>query len=563
MAFIPIYRVLQMVIARNGATVAEGNMPLMLVNPEMEETLSEYITNDDVINMPQMIFRKPAGTNPSIVWGEWEEFVEYEGDTSIYAKTSPQFLALFETVGDQVTFYNKASGPRYAFGFKYIGDTPEGLKKFHQVFIYDGSVHENPGTDFLQGSYYSGGSYTYYDFMFGVTINQETYEAMPFVVRPFYHKPAQTGDSAPVYVPSYSGSTLTSLMQNMYICFMNVYVPSSDPYTEHADPSEPAIPDGSYDDSSDAISLPSVPALNLSLSHFMSAYSPSVAQLNDLADWLWGDYAGVDRHIAKFFADPTDAIISLHMLPFTPDTSTDIHVTIGQFDTLQEMPPVTAQFKDIDCGSLDILPYWDNYLDCNPYTRYTLVLPFVGEVQLDPDEILRETVSVLYRVDVLSGAFVCFVKTATKILAQYAGNCSLQVPVSSASYAQANAAILRVAMGAVGMMAGGVSGAAALSNTAEGALTVSNSKVNHSHSGSIAGTAGFLGTMKPYLLIHRASQCVPAKQNQFGGYPLLVTGTLGDFAGWTSVESIILDGIPFTLEEVEAFRQILHDGIII
>lgn len=385
------------------------------------------------------------------------------------------------------------------------------------------------------------------------------------------------------YSSAWTNMTRGAASHDMWVILNNLVppLPPTDPYAPGGI-SEPQEPQGTFDDVSDEISLPSVPALNLALNNFISAYAPSLPELNDLASFIWGDYSGVDRRIAKFFADPTDAIISLHMMPFSPSTSSAIEVTIGRYGSSVTMPPITRQFEDVDCGTITIDPYWDNYLDYNPYTRLTLALPYVGEVQLDPDEVMGQAVNVLYRCDVLSGAFVCFISVPDKILAQYSGNCSLSVPISSASYAQANAAIMQLAVSAVGLGSAAVGYSAAMeagagkeiasagahageasSAAGSSAMSVLNAKVNHSHSGNIAGVAGFLGRQKPYLLIHRARQSVPEDANAYHGYPCNVTMVLSDLTGFTMIKHVIMDDLPFTREEINDLRAILAAGIYV
>ena len=372
-----------------------------------------------------------------------------------------------------------------------------------------------------------------------------------------------------------------------YLLFGNIPITSGDPYADTGESAEDQVQtgpaQGSHDDTSDTISIPGAPALNLSLNHFISAYVPDITALNGLADFIWGNYDRTDssKKLSKLFADPSDAIISLHMLPFEPSTSTSIEVTIGRYGTSINMPPLTAQFKDITCGSITIDPYWANYLDHNPFTRYTLFLPYVGEVQLDPDEITGETISVDYRVDCLTGAFVCFVSTATKILAQYQGNCSLQAPTSSADYSRLNSAILTAATAAVGgavgigaaaagagsvgagIAAGAGEAARNIPSFAGNAMNVQQAKVNHSHSGALGGASGFMGSQKPYLLIHRARQSVPADANTFKGYPCNAKFNLSDLegSGFTVVRNIKLDGLKLSEGELEELRGILGSGI--
>ena len=407
----------------------------------------------------------------------------------------------------------------------------------------------------------------------------------------YYSNDAAHGyNSEPVYFTSQTDYYWTAYAQVIAaLCTGNYYVPGNnyDPYADTGESAEDQVQtgpaQGSHDDSTDTISIPGAPALNLTLNHFLSAYVPDITTLNGLADFIWGNYDRFDssKKLSKLFADPSDAIISLHMLPFEPSSSTAIEVTVGRYGSGVNMPPLTAQFKDISCGSVTIDPYWANYLDHNPFTRYTLFLPYVGEVQLDPDEITGETISVDYRVDCLTGAFVCFVSTSTKILAQYQGNCSLQVPTSSADYSRLNSAILTAATAAVGgavgigaaaasagtvgagIAAGAGEAAKGLPGLAGNAMNVQQSKVNHSHSGALGGASGFMGSQKPYLLIHRARQSVPADANVFKGYPCNAKFNLSDLEGFgfTSVRSIKLDGIKLTDGELEELRQILSAGV--
>ena len=343
---------------------------------------------------------------------------------------------------------------------------------------------------------------------------------------------------------------------------------------------------GDFDDTSDVIALPDTPLVNLSLNHFISAYVPSINDINDLADWIWGNYDKFDstKVLGKLFTEPMDSILSLHMLPFTPASSTAIAVTIGNFATGLTMKPLTLQFTDIDCGSLTFSEYWGNYLDYNPYTKIVLCLPFVGQVDLDADEVMGKSVSVKYRVDNLTGAFVCFVYIdSDKILGQYSGECMLQVPVTAGSYAAMNAAIATIACtaaasfggataaaigggygGMIGVEKGLQMGGQALGETlASGSSNVNGMKLQVSHSGALTGTAGFLGVMKPYAIIHRPRQCVPEHYNELAGYPSNITKTLGDCSGFTSVRTMVYDGLPFTDGEILALDSILKGGIFI
>lgn len=478
------------------------------------------------------------------------------------------------SVGQRLYIYNPDIGDMFSFTYDKVNAT---------FFRYGVSVYGS----YTQGSNlsistpdngYSEGAYSRPYAWLGFYYNDATLQFVPMATKGY----PSTSNRLMFYgvIDAIAANNIFST--TLAVIFTNNMPtpkpPSADPYESGGTSSaQTGAATGNFDDTSDSISVPSSPALNLSLNHFLSAYVPTLTQLNDLADYIWGNYDKTDssKVLSKILANPQDAIVGLFMLPFTPGSSTAIEVTIGSYGTSVNMAPLTAQFVDVDCGTLTIEEYWGNYLDYNPYTRITLFLPGVGEVQLDPDEVMGVSLSVLYRVDCLTGNFVCFVSGDNKIFAQYQGNCALQVPISSADYSRLNQAMLQAALGAVGAVAGvataggavaaAMEGAEAAAGGASTALNIMNSKVNHSHSGTLSGSGFFMGSQKPYVIIHRARQSVPEYANKYYGYPCNVTFTLGDLegSGFTSVKSIILDGLPYTDGELQELRSILAAGVIL
>lgn len=348
--------------------------------------------------------------------------------------------------------------------------------------------------------------------------------------------------------------------------------PNVNPYAD-GDFSEPSgDPTGDYDDTSDVISVPSVPSFNLGITSLINVWVPSTTDINNLANYLWSNFDLTDptKTLSKMFTDPLSYILSLHMLPFTVDSSTAITVTLAGLATTVSMPPATVQFKDIDCGSVTINEYWGNYLDYT-YTKIVLCLPFCGQVDLDPDEVMGQTIKVKYRVDIITGAFVCFVYIdGDKVLGQYAGNCAAQIPISAADFSRLNAAVLGVAGAAASAFgSAALGGQGGMLNGASGGLISSiaansqNAKVRAQHSGGLTGAPGFMGIQKPYLIIHRPRQSVPEDYEQFKGYPSNVTMQLSSCTGFTSVREIKLNGLPFTDGELTELKSILEGGVIL
>ncbi len=214
--------------------------------------------------------------------------------------------------------------------------------------------------------------------------------------------------------------------------------------------------------------------------------------------------------------------------------------------------------------------------------------------------------------------------TLDSILYQFTGNCATQIPVTATQYADAvrSAISLAAAIGTVALLAGagapaaGAAGAAimpgvdpvgllnspgmvpvdselfgtmsqynfmtAASDTGAvlksaggtlknvgmihaGASAVENVmgiKPSVQRSGAIGGAAGMLGTQTPYLIFTRPRQAVPENQSKYTGYPSFMTKQLSELTGFTQIQSIHLEGIPCTANELAEIDALLKSGVI-
>ena len=304
-------------------------------------------------------------------------------------------------------------------------------------------------------------------------------------------------------------------------------------------------------------------------SNFVSIYNPTRANVQALKNYLWSSQIG--DTLKKLYNNPMDSIISLHMVPVTPTTTTGT-IHIGGTDTEVEGRPVTNQYVTLSCGSLTIGEYWAAYLDYNPYTKLYLYLPFCGMHSVDTDEFMGQTLSIRYDVDVVTGDCLCSVSGSraggmSTILYQYAGNCSVEIPVSAANYNARISAGLGLVGSAVGIAAaaatGGMTAPLAATAVASTAANVLSGKTRVERSGALAGSAAWMGPLKPYLILVQPTQCLPDGQASFTGYPSYITAAVGDLTGYTEFAEIHLDGIAATDAEKAEIEQILRTGVIL
>lgn len=214
--------------------------------------------------------------------------------------------------------------------------------------------------------------------------------------------------------------------------------------------------------------------------------------------------------------------------------------------------------------------------------------------------------------------------TLDSVIYQFTGNCATQIPVTATQYADAvrSAISLAAAIGTVALLAGsgasaaGTAGASimpgvdpvgllnspgmvpvdselfgamsqynfmtasseagAVLKSAGGTLknvgmihagasaveNVMGIKPSVQRSGAIGGAAGMLGTQTPYLIFTRPRQAVPENQSTYTGYPSFMTKQLSELTGFTQIQSIHLEGIPCTANELAEIDALLKSGVI-
>lgn len=337
--------------------------------------------------------------------------------------------------------------------------------------------------------------------------------------------------------------------------------PSTDPYEK--DPngtSGTGGGGGSFDNTSTPVEIPNLPSISAASTGFISLFNPSLGELNDLASYMWSDLFQIDGW-KKLFADPMDAILGLSIVPVAVPSGGKREVKVGNIGTGKELTLAASQFVKVDCGSIDVNEYWGAYLDYEPYTQAQIFLPYIGTRPISVDEIMGKTVRVVYHVDILTGACCCFVKCGNSVLYTYNGQCSIPIPITGANYASVVNGVISIAASVGSLVAtGGSSAPTAIPAIASSAVNQMKPQVEKS--GSISGSAGVLNMQTPYLILIRPRQALPSKQNEFIGYPSLITVQLTELEGYTEVQSIHLENIPATQEELAEIESLLKGGVI-
>lgn len=338
----------------------------------------------------------------------------------------------------------------------------------------------------------------------------------------------------------------------------------SDPYEDDDD--DPRGGGGDHNKQGDVIEIPDMPVSDVTDSKLITVYNPSLSQLQNFGNYLWSDEWDVEA-LKKIFQNPWEGIIGLSIVPVQPVAGQSRNIHLGNLDVPVSMPRVVQQFVDVNCGSVNIREYYGSYLDYSPYTSAEIYLPYVGTRPLDIDTIMKGTVSVKYRVDVISGACACYVLVDGSVMYQYSGSCSGQIPITAGNFGSVISGALSAGVSVAGTVAsiasGGGNVAGAIGGISATASSVMGMKTHVEKGGSVAGVSGFLGVQKPYIILTYPNRCVPSNQNQFIGYPSYSNVLLSSIHGYNEIDTIHLENVAATSEELTEIESILKSGVIL
>lgn len=356
-----------------------------------------------------------------------------------------------------------------------------------------------------------------------------------------------------------------------------------DPYN---DPNNPDLIGGDDDiPGGDMISIPSLPGVGVVSSGMIGLFNPTVSQMQLLADYMWTDFGGtgsttedilkeIVQAIKRSISNPLDYVIGLNIIPSQGlSVGSSTSVRFGFVNSNVSMPRLTSQYFTVDCGSLSFDKLCgDTFLDYAPYSKFSLYLPYIGVKEVDANDFVGHTISILYHGDVVTGGVTAYILKDGSVMYQYSGCCALTVPLNADSWGTTISGAIQIATAIIGgaTLSSAGKGFAAKRAGVMAATGAANIASNPSllspqvmRSGAISGGAGCMASQKPFVIREAARFHTTEGFNTISGYPSYYYKPLSTMHGFTSVLDAHLHGIPGTHQELAEIEDLLKEGIIL
>lgn len=344
---------------------------------------------------------------------------------------------------------------------------------------------------------------------------------------------------------------------------------------------------GSFDNSSDAFGVPQLPNVGVTSTGFINVYNPTLNQLSGFGDDLFPDISnpqfddsGTLEAVAnnvkavgetvKSFADCfinqnlIQYVIDCHIVPCVPSVAENVGLKVGFKNFDYNPKKVTSDYVTIDCGTLYIKEYYQNFLDYVG-TKAKLFLPFVGFVDVKNEWFQSGALKVVYHYNVIDGSFMAFIlatssksKLTETVVGSYGGNCCVHIPITGTNYASMISGVVQGTAKAVTSLS-----TANLGGVASGVASTVTARPSIEQSNGYNSNSAYMGVRIPYLLIERPVASFSKNYPHEQGLPLNVTKKLSDVKGFTVCKNLLVDNIDCTQSEKNMIKSLFASGVIL
>lgn len=293
---------------------------------------------------------------------------------------------------------------------------------------------------------------------------------------------------------------------------------------------------------------------------FASGAILDAASVDSIRHDLFAD--DVVAELKKYFANPADAVVEAHWVPFEmPTGASDMLVYFGNQKMTTSGRCYDLDTHKITAGGGNISIPWNYDTNCKymtkaPFSTMELALPMYGTITIDPSELqdgtgLASTIYVVWKCDYVSGELL-YVLNADKgtFFKTISCQCAVPLPVGQITtntvqgMQQIAAGTIATGAGIAGIASGGglAVGAGAIVGGL-GAIARGMMETNiHTPSSignygsfakaSMIGTAAWSIVLRMKTWKNSITQGAPASFYTSSGYPLFSGGRISDYSGY-------------------------------
>lgn len=342
----------------------------------------------------------------------------------------------------------------------------------------------------------------------------------------------------------------------------------------------------------DDLSSTDIPTVNLATSGVgCFIYDLSAADIKEImSDYLYTDDASLKAEYVDALwmwgNNPIDFFIDLYYIPFSITNFYDTVAANLKFGTYQI--PDTSYDVVVEANGDRITLFTTSfegiYGDWRDYTlfKYELYLPYVRFIELDPQKYINKMVSCEMMFDITTHNLRYYIFADGVISDRVDGSVGVNMPLMATDQVNKAKHDRDLKYGAVSGVIGGatslvVGAAAETTGAGLGAITSGvnsmigaikqleelNNKAAQSVEGSFSSAMNIYDINYAYLKITEKGSIIPDKLHSLYGYPCYYMGKGSALSGYCELSDIRLSGFTGTIDEANALKTILREGVIL
>lgn len=153
----------------------------------------------------------------------------------------------------------------------------------------------------------------------------------------------------------------------------------------------------------------------------ITIYNPTPAELKEIGNVRYMHTTDTSVDLGNYIANIIKVFVKI------PKGKT-ANVVVGGYNTDVVSNVVTTDVIETDCGSVEIVGNYNNAMDYDN-TTVEIYLPLIGFKQLDTEKVMNETLSLIYKTNVINGdTIACLYNASGTLLYTFNTTASFEIP---------------------------------------------------------------------------------------------------------------------------------------